>query len=412
LIDRRWKGFSMIRKFLLIFEIVFFAVCGNSYSAPTIKSFSANFLLFDPSIVFEKPDNQRIFTIGDRPQDPVKPYPYRETLVFFENKTAGIQLAGTLTTPFSGGPFAAVVLISGSGAQDRNEEMLDHRPFLVLGDYLTRYGIAVLRYDDRGVFESTGDITIATTEDFASDAYSGVEFLKTLPEIDASRIGLIGHSEGGMIAPMLASAYPEEIAFIVLMAGPGEPAAKVLLDQGDLIGRAGGVSETEIQRMHTMKEKIILIVLNEPNDAAAERKIQTIIDQSYPELSRSDRIQLAQQFYVFVVPWMRYFLAFDPKDYLTKVKCPVLAINGSMDLQVPAKSNLQAIENYLIEGGNTQFEIKELPNLNHLFQTANTGSPNEYESIAETLAPIALNAMKDWIVKTAAKLDVHEWMIH
>ncbi|MEW6237957.1 MAG: alpha/beta hydrolase [Candidatus Omnitrophota bacterium] len=396
--------------------MVLFAAIFNGSGAATLPSFPTRFLLFDPVLDFNKLDDRRIisipFVIGDRYQDPIKPYPYRETLVNFENKTAGINLAGTLTSPFSGGPFPAVVLISGSGAQDRNEEILNHRPFLVLADYLTRHGIAILRYDDRGSFESTGDIMTATTEDFADDAYSGVQYLKTLPEIDPSRIGLIGHSEGGMIAPMLAAAHPEEIAFIVLMAGPGDPAKKVLLDQGDLIARASGYPEYEIQRMHSMKEKIIQIVLEEPDDAAAKKKIQAIVDQTYPELSRYDRLLLAQEFYVYLIPWMRYFLAFDPKDYLTKVKCPVLAINGSKDLQVPAASNLQTIEKFLIEGGNTQYEIKELPNLNHLFQTAKSGSPNEYESIAETLAPVVLDVIKDWIVKTAAKLDVYEWMIH
>src|SRR5665648_39344 len=308
-----------------------------------------------------------------RPQVPKKPYPYIEEEAIYENKEAGITLAGTLTLPSGNGPFPAVLLITGSGPQDRNETIYNHSPFLVLADYLTRQDIAVLRVDDRGVGESTGDFSQATSEDFASDVLAGVEYLKTCKEIDPKKIGLIGHSEGGIIAPMVAVKSPD-VAFIVLMAGTGLTGEEILYLQGALISRAMGVSEEDIIK----------------NRQLSDEKKEQIGD---PE------VFLEAQLQSLLSPWLKFFLTYDPKPILSKVKCPVLAINGEKDLQVPPKENLSTIEEYLKTGGNQNYTIKELPGLNHLFQTTQTGLPSEYAKIEETISPVALKIVGDWILE-------------
>src|SRR5665648_423997 len=308
-----------------------------------------------------------------RPQVPKKHYPYIEEEEIYENKEEGITLAASLTLPSGNGPFPAVLLITGSGPQDRNETIYNHSPFLVLADYLTRQDIAVLRVDDRGVGESTGDFSQATSEDFASDVLAGVEYLKTCKEIDPKKIGLIGHSEGGIIAPMVAVKSPD-VAFIVLMAGTGLTGEEILYLQGALISRAMGVSEEDIIK----------------NRQLSDEKKEQIGD---PE------VFLEAQLQSLLSPWLKFFLTYDPKPILSKVKCPVLAINGEKDLQVPPKENLSTIEEYLKTGGNQNYTIKELPGLNHLFQTTQTGLPSEYAKIEETISPVALKIVGDWILE-------------
>jgi fermentation-respiration switch protein FrsA (DUF1100 family) len=325
-----------------------------------------------------------------RPQEPKSPYPYRVEEVVYEN--AGITLAGTLTLPDSGAPFPAVLLISGSGAQDRDETMFGHRPFLVLADNLTRRGIAVLRVDDRGVGGSTGDLSQATSEDLADDVLAGVEYLKTREEINPQQIGLIGHSEGGIIAPIVAVQSPD-VAFIVMMAGTGLPGEDILYTQGALIARANGVSEEEIAQNRVLQERLFAVLKQEQNDTVAEEKLREILDET--ELSEENK---QTQIQTMLTPWFRYFLTYDPAPTLMNVQIPVLAINGEKDLQVPPKENLQAIEEALEAGGNQDYTIKELPGLNHLFQTAQTGLPSEYAKIEETMSPSALTVIGDWIV--------------
>lgn len=336
-------------------------------------------------------------------QDPVKPYPYREEEVVYENKEAGVRLAGTLTLPESEGPFPAVILISGSGQQNRNEEILGHRPFLVLADYLTRQGVAVLRVDDRGIGGSTGNFSNATTEDFAGDVLSGVEFLKNRKEINSSQIGLIGHSEGGLIAPMVAAKSPD-ISFIVLMAAPGIKGEELLYLQSELISRAEGINNETIARNEALNRKIFTIVKEEQNNTIAQEEIRSILKGEMANLSEEERkasgysdIYIEGQVQQITSPWMRFFLTYDPAPALMNVKCPVLAINGEKDLQVPPKENLPAIENSLKAGGNKDYTVKELPGLNHLFQTAGTGSPSEYAKIEETISPVALEIIGNWI---------------
>lgn len=337
-----------------------------------------------------------------RPQEPIKPYPYYSEDITFENKNAGISLAGTLTLPKKDGVFPVVILISGSGPQNRDEELLGHKPFLVLSDYLTRNGIAVLRYDDRGVGQSKGDFTMATSADFATDVESAISYLKTRKEINIKKIGLIGHSEGGLIAPMVASTS-KDVAFIVLLAGTGIQGDQILLLQQKLIGKASGISDVDLQKNEIENRKIFDIVNESNNLEQLNNELTIYLTQSLndnPEgkpagMSDDDFVKL--QVKQIANPWMQYFIKYDPTPALEKVKCPVLAINGEKDLQVPPKENLEAIKKALTKGGNKKVTTKEFPNLNHLFQECKTGSPDEYATIEQTFSPTALTEILNWI---------------
>ncbi len=340
-----------------------------------------------------------------RPQDPKKPYPYEEEEVTYENREVGVILAGTLTYPNSGGPFPAVLLISGSGPQDRNETVLGHRPFLVLSDYLTRRGVAVLRVDDRGVGGSSGDGMQATTEDLAKDVRAGIRFLKDREDIDSKRIGLIGHSEGGIIAPMVAAAS-EDISFIVLMAGTGLPGEDVLNMQAELLARAEGAPEEAIAKSLERQKHIIRVVKEEKDQEVKKEKLHEIILKALEELPAEQKEALPDpeayaeaQLANLLSPWFQYFLTYDPRPTLTQVQCSVLAIIGEKDLQVPPKENLSAIKEALEEGGNKDYTVLELPGLNHLFQSAKTGAVSEYARIEETISPSALKIIEDWILE-------------
>jgi len=340
-----------------------------------------------------------------RPQEPKPLYPYDEKEVVYENKTAGVKLAGSLTLPKSEGPFPAVLLITGSGPQDRNESVFGHRPFLVLADYLTRQGIAVLRVDDRGIGKSTGSFAGSTTEDFAGDALAGVEYLKSLKEINPKQIGLLGHSEGGIIAPMVAT-KTKDVSFIVLMAGTGLTGEQILYLQSALILKASGAGDEVIAKDRELKEQMFGVLKEEKDTVAADRKLRKIATDALANMSEKEKQamgyspeMLDMSIKQLLSPWLRFFLTYDPKPALMKVKCPVLAINGEKDLQVPPKENLSAIEEALKAGGNKDYTVKELPGLNHLFQTTTTGSPMEYSKIEETMSPAALTIIGDWIVE-------------
>jgi pimeloyl-ACP methyl ester carboxylesterase len=338
-----------------------------------------------------------------RPQNPKKPYPYDEEDVIYDNPKSGNKLAGTLTLPRSPGPHPVVLLITGSGPQDRDEALLGHRPFLVIADYLTRRGIAVLRVDDRGTGKSTGKFEGATTVDFAGDARASVDFLKTRQDIDPKQIGLVGHSEGGIIAPMLAS-ESSDIAFIVMLAGPGVTGEEILLAQQFLIARAMGTPEDEAERSRGIERFILSVVKEEPDEAEVKRKVREGIEKlsaAMPEDQRKKQIEkiaaIEKQIPTLISAWFRAFLVYDPRPALEKVKVPVLAMNGALDLQVPPHQNLPAIVAALEAGGNPDYQIVKLAHLNHLFQTAQTGSPTEYAKIEETFAPAALETMGEWI---------------
>ncbi len=340
-----------------------------------------------------------------RPQEPKPPFPYESEEIRYENAKAKVKLAGTLTRPTGGGPFPAVLLITGSGPQNRNEEIFNHKPFWVLADHLTRRGVAVLRVDDRGVGGSSGSLTNATTADLAEDALAGVAYLKDRKDIDPRRIGLLGHSEGGLIAPIVAH-QSKDVAFIVLLAGTGLPGDEILLLQGRAVLKAMGASETDLARQRAVQERIFAVLRKETDSAVIGKKAQEIIAEELAKLPEEQQKQakamagaMQAQLKMIESPWLRYFLTYDPRPALGKVHCPVLALIGEKDLQVPPKENLPEIEKALKTGGNKDFTVKELPGLNHLFQSCKTGAISEYGQIEETFAPSALELIGDWIVK-------------
>jgi hypothetical protein len=338
-----------------------------------------------------------------RPQDPKKPYPYIEEEVTYENRKVGVTLAGTLTIPSGTGPFPAVVLLTGSGPQNRNEELFSHRPFLVLADYLTRHGIAVLRADDRGVGSSTGVFSKSTTGDFADDALAGIEFLKGRKEINQKRIGLVGHSEGGMMAP-IAATQSTDVAFIVMLAGPGQRLADIIIFQILLEAKAQGADEKRFALKRSWYERLYALVAEDTDNAVAEEKIRalhaTLTEDEKEKLDWPDG-KLNGKIQEQCKPWWRYAMQYNPRATLMKVRCPVLALNGEKDMQVPAKENLAAIEEALKAGGNTQFTVRELPGLNHAFQTAPPGMELEYAKIEETMSPVVLKTVADWLCEQA-----------
>lgn len=338
-----------------------------------------------------------------RPQDPKKPYPYSEEELVFLNPRANIELAGTLTIPKTKGPHPTVVLISGSGPQDRDESLMGHRPFLVLADHLTRNGIAVLRFDDRGTAKSQGDFSTALTTDFADDVLAAVEFLKTRDEVDSKQIGLVGHSEGGLIAPIVA-ADSEDIAFLVLLAGVGVPMDELLARQSADMMRVMGATPDIIKEQMAVQKRIFNLVLNNSEDSDLHESLRTIMKESLkdftPEQIKAMGISEAHinsQIQVVTSPWFKKLLTIDPAPYLEKVDVPVLAINGTKDVQVAYKENLEGIETALKSGGNSNVKIKAFENLNHLFQKSKTGAVSEYGLIEETFNEDALNEVSNWI---------------
>ncbi len=353
-------------------------------------------------ITFRRAAKVPVFT---RPQDPKKPYPYVEEEVAYENKKAGVKFAGTLTLPIGKGPFPAVLLITGSGAQDRNEELLGHRPFLVLADHLTRRGIAVLRVDDRGVGGSTGSTMKSTTADFAGDALAGVEFLKGRKEVNPKQIGLVGHSEGGVVGPLAAS-QSKDVAFVVMLAGTGLTGEEILLLQGRLILKARGGGEAALAEQRRGQELAFRALREEKDDAAAEKRFKQLWAEHAARLPKGKQKDVKDaeevalvRLKIYSAPWFRHFLTHDPRPALRKVSCPVLALFGEKDLQVPPRENLPEVAKALAEGVCKDFTVRQLPALNHLFQTCKTGSPSEYGRIQETMSPRVLWAVSDWILE-------------
>lgn len=344
-----------------------------------------------------------------RPQEPKEPFPYRTEEVFFKNLDAGILLAGTLTLPPSEETFPTVLLLSGSGAQDRDEAVFGHRPFLVLADYLTRRGIAVLRVDDRGVGGSTGDFDKATAMDFASDVMAGIRYLKSRKEINHELIGLIGHSEGGIIASMVA-VHSSDIAFIVLIASPGLAIKELEHSDRARALKAKGASDNLILRNRNMLKNLFKVINQETDSKVVQNEFTSIITEFFKGLSKEEKrikgiseenlkVYIHDEFQRLHSSWFRFYLNYDPGTTLQKVICPVLAVNGEKDVHVTPKENLRAIRRALKTGGNKNYTVKELPNLNHLLQTAGTGNISEYGKIEETMSPIALQIIGDWILK-------------
>ncbi len=338
-----------------------------------------------------------------RPQEP-KDMDYKQEEVKFINEDGGHKLAGTLTIPKSGQFDKVAILVSGSGPQDRNEELIGHKPFLVLSDYLTRNGVAVLRYDDRGVAESEGEFKTATSDDFAKDAEAAIAFLKARKDMNGKKIGIIGHSEGGMIAPIVASRTP--IDYIVLLAGPGIAIDVLLDEQSRAISKVSEVSAEAIEFNSRVSKLLFDYMKKNKEQGSDEMKLELEkIFRSEIAKVPEDRLEefgnpetmIETQVETLTLPWFRYFIDFHPKDYLEKVTCPVLAINGELDLQVLPDSNLDGIDKALKAGGNENYMTKELPKLNHLFQTSETGSPSNYGKIEETFNEDAMKLVLNWL---------------
>lgn len=329
-----------------------------------------------------------------RPQVPAPPLPYREEDVTIDTRH-GVRLSGTLTIPTGTAPFPAVVLISGSGPQNRDESLMGHRPFLVLADHLTRRGIAVLRTDDRGTGRSTGTFAGATSLDFARDAEASFAFLRGRPEVDARRVGFVGHSEGGLIAPIIA-ARNRNVAFIVLLAGPGVPGDQILLAQTELIARASGTNPDMVAKNNERLRDLLSLVRSSADRGTLETQIRS-------RLSDLPAQQVESQVKAMTDPWMRAFVTYDPAPTLGQVTCPVLALFGEKDLQVPAEMNMAAIRSALTAAGNRNVEAAILPGLNHLFQSARTGAPSEYGEIEETMSPAALTHVATWVLRQSER---------
>jgi len=315
---------------------------------------------------------------------------YHVETVSLPAAVAGVTLAGTYSAPKGEGPFPAVVLIAGSGPNTRDEDVFGHKVFLVLADALNRAGIAVLRYDKRGVGASTGAYAQATTADFASDAEVAARWLSARK--DVKTIGLIGHSEGGIIAPIVANRDPA-VKFIVMLAGSGVRGDRILLGQQESIGRASGLPESVLSQAAAANRLIYDAIIADPDHAATAAR--TVIAAQLPPGQTTDTPAIDAMIQQVTTPWMVHFLTYDPQPELKKLKTPVLAVIGEKDLQVPAAENLPAISAAL--KGNPDATVSELPGLNHLFQTAVTGAPSEYAGIEETFAPSALKLISDWI---------------
>lgn len=338
----------------------------------------------------------------NRPQTPKAPFPYDSLEVSYENSQQKAKLAGTLTLPRGEGPFPVAITISGSGASDRDGSHFGHRPFHIIADHLARRGVAVLRFDDRGRGESTGEFAGATSADFATDVEAGIEFLKKQPKIDVGRIGLIGHSEGGLIAPMVAAAR-KDIHFIVLLAGTGVNGGVILKSQSNAILKVSGEPEEKLEANRKAHDTILSIVENNPNvthdeiKLAAKNFVDSAESHAYRQLIEPSVEELVA---VLGSKWVRYFVAHDPAKTLGKVKCHVLAMNGEKDLQVLCDLNLAPIEEALQHGSPASFKVVRLPNTNHVFQeTDGTGAPEDYRTIEESFSPKALKIIGDWIMK-------------
>ena len=332
----------------------------------------------------------------NRPQEPRPPFPYESRDVAFESRAQGVTLAGTLTLPEGEGPFPAVVLVSGSGPQNRDEELLGHKPFLVLSDRLTQSGIAVLRYDDRGVGKSTGNHALATSDDLSMDAEGAVRFLLKEPKIDAARVGIAGHSEGGLIAPMVA-ARSGDVAFIVLLAGPGVSGDQVLVRQIGEGAVAAGAPRDIGDALSAAASEVVELIKSGADQAAAQSAIEKLLrvqmglgpDAALPAGAAEGVYKQ------FATPWFRFFLSHDPAEALSKVNVPVLVLQGSLDRQVNAEVNVAAIEKALEHNDRVRVEVLE--GLNHLFQPATTGAATEYAQIETTMDERVPEIVAGWI---------------
>jgi uncharacterized protein len=335
-----------------------------------------------------------------RPQNPAKPYPYKEEEVAFASGSGNATLAGTLTLPQGAGPFPAAVLVGGSGPSDRDETIAGHKPFLVLADFLTRKGLVVLRFDKRGIAQSTGNYADATMEDFAKDVQAAVIYLKSRKEVDAKRLGIVGHSEGGILASQVAT-RGTDVSWLVLLGTPATTGEKTLLRQSELVARTGGLAEEQIARSLEFDRKAYAAVRQEKDAPALQKRLESLVDQSGLGAAMPPAA-LQAQIRVMGSPWFREFLDYDPQPVLGKLKCPVLALSGDRDVQVDAQDSVPLLRAAYEKSGNKDFTVVEIEGVNHLFQKAQSGSPALYGAIEETIAPEVLNVVGNWLAKQIA----------
>jgi pimeloyl-ACP methyl ester carboxylesterase len=358
----------------------------------------------DATMTFTKATEEQIAARRNpaRPQTPKPPFPYKAEEVAFDNPAfPDVHLAGTLTLPEGRGPFPAAIMITGSGAQDRDETLLDHKPFAVIADYLTRHGIAVLRFDDRGVGKSTGNYEAATSADLATDANAAFAYLLTRPEVRKKAIGFIGHSEGGMIGP-IAMASNDKVAYFISLAGPGTELIQLMLSQRRLVATQMGLSEAQVDGQEPVMRAVFQAIAKADTPKAGyDAAMAVMTPEAKAKMSMPADMDGALLVRQVSGPWFQYFLKYDPKPFWARIKVPVLALNGSLDRQVPPKENLAAIREAL--KGNPDVTAVELPGLNHLFQPATTGAVGEYRDIETTIDPVVLETMGDWLTKRFVK---------
>ncbi|HOC16847.1 MAG TPA: alpha/beta fold hydrolase [Vicinamibacterales bacterium] len=322
--------------------------------------------------------------------------------------SGAIRLAGTFTLPAGAGPHPAVVLLTGSGPQSRDEEVLGMPVFRLLADHLTRAGVAVLRCDDRGVGGSTGSVAQSTSSDFADDALAQVAWLKTRKEIDARRIGLLGHSEGGIVAPMAAN-RSRDVSFVVLLSGPAQTGEQIMLAQNELVGRASGVPEEQIRKNGALQRRMFAAARSGEGLEALTAEVRALASEALGRLPEAQRKAIGdldaaaaraaeQQVAGLKTPWFRYFLTYDPVPALEKLACPALAIFAEHDTQVPAGPNREAMEAAFERGGHRDHTIVVVPRANHLYQESATGAPTEYAMLKKEFAPGFAETITSWIL--------------
>lgn len=359
----------------------------------------------------------------NRPQTPKPPYPYKSEDVEYDNADRSVHFGATFTVPlpdpnvdyFRAPIYPTVILITGSGKQDRDVTLFEHKPFAVIADYLTRQGIAVLRVDDRDMGKTTGDFSKSTSADFASDVEAGIDYLKTRTDVDVNTIGLIGHSEGGILAPMVASKR-KDVRFIVLLAGPGIKILEMMEQQSADVMISEGSSKTDVDLYRPLYKNIVTAIINANDSTDAGKKAIAVFKKWQTNTPAAtvknttgvtEEKDIAAFINAFVKqlrsPWLQYFLKLDPANYLTKLNCPVLALNGEKDIQVAAKPNLAGIKTALEKNKNKNFKTMELPGLNHLFQHCKTCTVEEYGELEESFDTETLKIISDWIKTESTK---------
>ncbi|WP_194976668.1 alpha/beta hydrolase family protein [Aquiflexum lacus] len=374
---------------MLNFEL---AVGGISYEGlfvdenikGTFKQSGMSFPLDLTKDINENNQNKQV----NRPQHPKPPFEYLEIPIAFKNEKGGIQLNGLITKPHGEGPFPAVVLVTGSGPQDRNSEIFGHQPFLVIADYLTNQGIVVLRYDERGVGESEGQFSSATSLDFKDDALFALEYLRSQSFVDNQKVGVIGHSEGGLIA-WLIGAERSKVDFLVALAPPVVPIPDLMLKQTEDISRSSGSPQELVSQQVSINRKFYNLITTSKSSDEALSGIPDLVDEIMSgyglekEILEQQANSLSSTFEKSINPWFYNFIKTNPEEYISKINVPTFAGFGGKDLQVNASQNGNRLVE-LFQLRSDLLELKVYPELNHLFQKANTGAVSEYEKIEET----------------------------